>query len=240
VRAEAAIKNSTGADKPKSALETEDHVPRAEHIDPIKSCLIKDDLHMRAHLHSKGHHLTHAVKEMRRTRTERLLQWHAEDGHENILFTDEKFFTIEEQYNNQNNKIYAQTSFELHSESVGMLSPFLRHGLVGGVPSWGDASSFLQDRGETVVRVYQEDVLQGGVKQLNMTLFSGREWVFQQDSVPAEKPRRLTNGCGGIFRHLSAPTIGPRGVQTSTPWTINCELFWRTRLAKIVTTTGTL
>ena len=40
--------NSTGADSPKSTLET-DHVPRAEHIDSIKLCLIKDDLHMRGH-----------------------------------------------------------------------------------------------------------------------------------------------------------------------------------------------
>jgi hypothetical protein len=31
---------------------------------------------------------------------ERLFQWHAENRHKNILFMDEKFFTIEEQYNN--------------------------------------------------------------------------------------------------------------------------------------------
>ena len=37
--------NSTGANLPKSTLEREDHVPRGEHIDPIKSCLIRDDLH---------------------------------------------------------------------------------------------------------------------------------------------------------------------------------------------------
>jgi hypothetical protein len=37
--------------------------------------------------------------------------------------------------------------------------------------------------------VYQEDVLQGVVKQLNMTLFSGQEGVFQQDSVPAHKAK---------------------------------------------------
>jgi len=43
--------------------------------------------------------------------------------------------------------------------------------------------SFLQEKGESGVRLYQEDVLQGVVKQ-NMTLFSGQEWVFSQDSVP--------------------------------------------------------
>jgi hypothetical protein len=74
---------------------------------------------MTVHLHSKGHLLTPALKEIRWTRAERLLQWHAEIGHKNILFTDEKFFTIEEQYNNQN-KIYALTSLEVHSEGAGM------------------------------------------------------------------------------------------------------------------------
>jgi hypothetical protein len=47
---------------------------------------------------------------------------------------DGKFFTNEEQCNNQNNKIYAQTSLEVHSEGAGMPSPFLHNGLVGGVP----------------------------------------------------------------------------------------------------------
>jgi len=34
--------------------------------------------------------------------------------------------------------------------------------------------------------VYQEDVLHGDVKHLNMALISSQEWVFQQDSVPAQ------------------------------------------------------
>ena len=42
-----------------------------------------------------------------------------------------------------------------------MPSHFLRHILVGGVPSGGDTSSFLQERGETGVRLFREDVLQG-------------------------------------------------------------------------------
>ena len=31
------------------------------------------------------------------------------------------------------------------------------------------------------------------------------------------RPRQLRNGCGGTFRPSSAPGIGPRAVQTSTP-----------------------
>jgi hypothetical protein len=48
-------------------------------------------------------------------------------------------------------------------------------------------SSFLQERGETGVRMYQEDVPQEVAKYLNMILFIGQKWVFQQDSVPTQK-----------------------------------------------------
>ena len=152
-------------------------------------CLIRNDQHMRAHRHLKGHLLTSALKEIRRTRAENLLQWHAEYGHENFVLSDEKIFTIKEQYNHQNNKIYAQASLKVHSEGAGRPSPFLCHGLVGGVPSGSDTCSFLQKRGETGVRIYQEDVLQGVVKHLNMTLFSGQEWVCQQDSVTTQNAK---------------------------------------------------
>jgi hypothetical protein len=146
--------------------------------------------------------------------------------------TDEKFFTIEEQYNSRNNNICAQKSLEVHSEGAGMPSPFLRHGLVGDVPSGGDTSSFLQERGETGARMHQEDVLQGVVKQLNITLFSGQGLVFHQDSLSAQKPRRSMSGCAGTFRPLSAPRICPRGDRTSNPWTLNCVLFWRTKASQ--------
>ena len=168
---------------------------------------------MRAHLCSKGCLLTPALKEIRRTRAGHLLQWHTENGHENILFTDKKFFTIEEQCNNQNNKIYAHMSLEVYSEGAGMPSSSLCHGLVGGVPSGGYTSSFSHERSETGVRVYQKAVLQGVVKQLNMTVFSGQEWVFHQDSVPAQKPRQLRSGCRGTVLPLSAPRIGLQRVR---------------------------
>jgi hypothetical protein len=59
-------------------METEDHIPKAEHIDPIKSCLIRDDLHMRVPLRSKGQLLTPALKEIGWTRGKCLLHWHSE------------------------------------------------------------------------------------------------------------------------------------------------------------------
>jgi len=102
---------------------------------------------------------------------------------------DKKIFTIEEQCNNQKNKIYAHSSHQVCSEGVGRLSHFLPHGMVGGVPSGSDTSLFLRENGETGAWVYKEDMLQGVVNPLNTTLFNGQEWVFQQDSAPAHKAK---------------------------------------------------
>jgi hypothetical protein len=216
-------------------LETEDHVLKAEHFDQIKSCLIRDDLHMRVHLHSKGHLLTPVLKEMRWTRAKCPLQWHAKNGHKNILFTDEKILTFEEQYN-QYNKIHAHSSLEVRSEVAGRSSPFLRYGLVGGVPSGGDPSSFLQEKGGTGIRVYQEYVLQRVVKHLNVAFFGGQEWVLQQDSVPAQKAKTTQEWLQrNILAFISAKNwlLGSAYLK---PWTKNCVLFWRTRRIKSITT----
>ncbi|KAJ8962938.1 hypothetical protein NQ314_005655 [Rhamnusium bicolor] len=76
------------------------------------SRIVRDDLNMRAYRRSTGHLLPPALKEIRLARAKRFLQWHERNGHENILFTDEKIFTIEESYNRQNDKIYAHSSEE--------------------------------------------------------------------------------------------------------------------------------
>jgi len=85
--------NITGPDLPKTTLET-DRILIALNIDPIKSCFIKNDLHMTAHFRSKG--------------AERILQLYAENGHENIL-ADEEIFTTEKKYNNRTTRFIVKS-----------------------------------------------------------------------------------------------------------------------------------
>jgi hypothetical protein len=82
----------------------------------------------------------------------------------------------------------------------------------------------FKDRCENGAEVYQEDMLQGVVRHLNVTFFRGQEWVFQQDSVPAQKAKTTQEW---LRRNLLA-FIGAEDWQTSKPWTIKCRLFWRT------------
>ena len=100
-------------DSLKSAVETEDHVPLAEDIDPINVAPHQGQpKHKSASLLKVPHPYSY-LKKIRWTRAEHLPHWHAENGHKNILFKDKKIFTIEEQYSHQSNKIYAQTFREV-------------------------------------------------------------------------------------------------------------------------------
>jgi len=49
--------------------------------------------------------------------------------------------------------------------------------------------------------MYQEGVLQGVMKPLNTTVFSGQKWVFQQDSAPAYKAKTTLEW---LRRHIPA------------------------------------
>jgi len=159
---------------------------------------------MTAYLRSKGHLLIPALKEIRQTRTEHLLQWHTKSRQENILFKDEKTFTIEEQYNRQNNKIYVQTSHEA-KEKVPRVQRGHHPSYVmvwWGVSNQEVTALHFCNRGvKTGARMYQEDVLQGVVKPLNTTLFNGQKWVFQQDSAPAHKAKMTREW---LWRHIPA------------------------------------
>jgi len=88
-------------------------------------------------------------------------------------------------------------------------------------------------------QVYQEDVLQGVVKPLNTTVFSGQKWVFQQDSAPADKAkttqewlwRNVLAFISDEDWHLGSPDLNLPDYKL---WAV-----WRTWHAKSIKTTWT-
>lgn len=156
------------------------------------SRVIKDDLKMKAYRRNTGHLLTPRLKAIRTERSKRLLAWHAINGHENILFTDEKIFTIEEKFNRQNDRVYASSS----SQAKEVVPRIQRGHHPSSVMVWWGVSHqgvsdlhFCEKGVKTGASVYQKNVLEGVVKPLNTTLFKGQHWVFQQDSAPAHKAK---------------------------------------------------
>ena len=195
------------------------------------SRLIRDDQHMTVPHLSNGHIFNPALNAIRSTRAVARWEWvrkHPLPGWENL---QNWAVQLPQQQDLCSNILWAEGK---RSEGAGKPSPFLRHGLVGcPILGW---HSFLQERGETGVQVYQEDMRQGAIKHLNMTLFSGKEWIFQQKLADAQKVKPSQEWLQRNLLAFMSSDNWLRGVQTSKHWTINCGLFWRIQCAESVTT----
>ena len=127
-------------------------------------------------------------------------------------------------------------SIKVCSEGAGRPSPFLRHGLVGGVPSGLTHLHFCKKG----VKLVSEGIKRMCYKELwnIMTWPSSvvRNGSSSRTQFLPKRPRQLRSGCRGTFWPSSALRIGFRGVQTSGPWAINCGMFWKTWHVKSIAT----
>jgi len=130
--------NSTGADSPKSTLETEDHVPRAEYINPFNVVPHQGWwTHESAPL-LKGTYPYSCFEgdptdKSRASPSMACREWarkHPPHGWENLHHRGA--VQLPEQQDLWLNVLWGEGKY---SEGAGRPSPFLRHGLVGGVPS---------------------------------------------------------------------------------------------------------
>jgi len=69
------------------------------------SRIIKENHGFGAYRRSTGQRLTESLRQIRATRAKKLLQQYAKNGHRQILFTDKKIFTVEEEFNRQNESL---------------------------------------------------------------------------------------------------------------------------------------
>ena len=156
------------------------------------SRLLGENLGLRAYCWSTGHFLIPQLKKQRELKCKCLLQQYANNGHQNILFTDDKIFTIEESFNYWNDRVYAWSSREA--------SEIVPKDERGHHPSsvmvwWGVSYSgatqlhFCEKGVKTSVKVYENTVLEPIVRGLNTTLFRNQLWTFKQDSAPAHKAK---------------------------------------------------
>lgn len=156
------------------------------------SRIIKYDLGLRAYKRHTGHLLTAALKQKRKQKSKALIRQYAKNRHRKIMFTDEKIFTVEESFNKQNDRVYAQSSLQANE-----LVPRVQRGHhpASVMVWWGVAYDgvtklhFCEKGVKTSAKVYQSDVLEKVVKPLNSTLFKNEPWTFQQDSAPAHKAK---------------------------------------------------
>ncbi len=151
-------------------------------ISPCRvSRVLRDDLHLRGYKRYTGYLLTAKLKEIWHEISKKHLKGFGSGCYKRILFTDKKIFTVEEQFNKQNDCVYARPYHEA-CEKVPRVQWGYHpaHVMVWWEVSYTGASEihFCKHGVKTLAKVYQE-MLENVVKPLNSTLFQNKPWVFQ-------------------------------------------------------------
>ena len=134
------------------------------------------------------HHLTPTLRQKRFERSKKLLARLAVGAENNILFSDEKIFTVEESHNSQNDRILAPSSKDIRDEKKfidRVQKP--QHLMVwAGVSASCRTNLIFVSQGVKInSEIYKELILEPEIKGAGKKLFNNEEWIFQQDSAPA-------------------------------------------------------
>nr|BAG15923.1 transposase [Bombyx mandarina]BAG15924.1 transposase [Bombyx mandarina]BAG15925.1 transposase [Bombyx mandarina] len=178
--------------------------------------VLNEDLGLRAYRRKTGHRLNARLMDLRLKRCRALLKRYAGKKNREILFSDEKFFTVEESYNKQNDKVYAHSSEEASNRIPRIQRGHFPSSLMVwlGVSYWGLTEVHFCEKGvKTNAVVYQNTVLTNLVEPVSHTMFNNRHWVFQQDSAPAHRAKStqdwLAAGEIDFIRHEDWPSSSP-------------------------------
>ena len=134
------------------------------------------------------HHLTPALRQKRFQRSRKLLARLAVGAENNILFSDEKIFTVEESHNSQNDRILAPSSKSISDEEkfVDRVQKPKYLMVWAGVSANCQTNLIFVPQGVKIdSKTYKELILESEIKHAGTKLFKNEDWIFQQDSAPA-------------------------------------------------------
>lgn len=197
--------------------------------------IIKCDLHMNAYKKQKIHGLTVAQKKARVTKCKDLLAWHAGDE---IIFSDEKMFQLQDTHNQQNDRVYG---ISLNSIPVNKLAVERFQG-VSAVMVWGAISKkgkfplLFIDRGVKINKEYYiEHVLKNHLLVNAKRMYQDEYYCFQQDSAPSHKANVTQDWCKENLTDFIPANEWPSSSPDLNPLDF---CIWGYMLSKIGSTAG--
>ena len=130
--------------------------------------------------------LTLKKKQMRLERCQALLKSDHLKNLNNILFTDEKLFTIEQSFNHQNDRIWA-TSKPKEKAIVSRIQKPLSVMVWAGITSTSKTPLIFIEDGVKINQVVYRQMLDDSVLPWANATFGASNWIFQQDSAPSHR-----------------------------------------------------
>ena len=154
--------------------------------------IMHDHLRVKAYKMHKVHALTPLQKNTRYKRAKNLLRMAARFQLPNIIFSDEKFFMVQQVLSTQNDRVYLR--YRLGENQAHLQVP--RTQALASVMAWGAVTAdgvgpllFLPQGVKINATVYQNSILKGSLKPWADAHFKGQVYTFQQDSAPSHKAR---------------------------------------------------
>lgn len=160
--------------------------------------LLRQDLGLTAYRLQKAQLLSAPSRQKRLQRCQWLLQRFSAAQVDNIIFCDEKIFTLQEQWNPQNNRVYAASLADLPVQQRTL--PRAQHPtsvmVWAAVCSAGKLPLHIIPQGTTVDRFYYRDqILQQVLLPGANLLYPNQQWTFIQDGAPPHTARITQQWC---------------------------------------------
>ena len=178
--------------------------------------ILKYDLGVKSFKRTKTEALTPLTIGKRLQRCHKLVTRLKNVDHENIVFSDEKIWSIEEKYNSQNSRVYS-ISRENIPEEVKHVATTLHPKSVmvwAGISAKGKTSMVFVPEGAKINAIsYQKLILSKHVLPISSTFMKGEDWLFQQDGAPAHTAKInqewLSNNIPDFFNKDEWPPSSP-------------------------------
>lgn len=154
--------------------------------------IIRQHLKLKAYKRVQVQMLSDTDKKRRRQKAKALLQRFTDDDVKQIIFSDEKMFTVAEKVNKQNDRLYAASKDNLSPAVLKVRKAEFPAKIMvwGAVCSKGPLKLKFVDPGTKVnTEYYKNDILSEVLLPEASRLFPTGNWCFQQDGAPSHTSR---------------------------------------------------
>ena len=173
--------------------------------------ITKDYLNLTAYKKNPAQLLSQASKQKRKDRCKDLLARFANNAHLNIVFTDEKIFTVQQHHNVQNDRVYASSKPNITIQKAA--HPLSVMVFAGISATKKTPLIFVQQGVKVKAQNYLNDVLIKEILPWSQKELRRHCWTFMQDSAPAHKAKIVQDWLGrntpDFIKHNEWPPSSP-------------------------------
>lgn len=197
---------------------------------------LKKKLRLKAYKKQKTQMITQINMAKRVQKARKLLKHFNKKTLQNVLFSDEKLFTVSEVYNTQNIRIWGKNvaSFQPNQRFIRKVQKPASIMVWGGICATGKTKlHFVDPKAKINAEYYQNHILKEVVLPWSQKHFKDQHWTFQQDSAPAHKAKDTIQFCKNNFPDIITPEEWPASSPDLNPLDYS---IWSVLEAKVCAT----